>query len=212
MPCSRPLQAAEPQEQAVNQTPSKPLILASASPRRRDMLADAGYCFQVVPSNVDESAFSARDLSTEQYAERLALAKARDVALRFADRLVLGADTVVDCRGQVIGKPADAADAERITRLLFSRPHNVVTGIALVRLSDNTQILASDTTTVYPRRLTEAQIAAHIVGGAWRDKAGAYAIQENGDAFIERIEGSFTNVIGLPMELLQTILADFLTL
>jgi len=184
------------------------LILASASPRRRDLLAEVGYRFEVVPSDVDEAAFSAEGLSPCGYAEALALAKAKDVAARSPDRLVLGADTVVDCGGEIIGKPADAADAERITRLLFSRPHEVITGIALVRISDGSEIIRSDTTTVYPKQLTEEQIAAHLATGTWRDKAGAYAIQENGDEFIARIDGSMTNVMGLPMELLESLLAD----
>lgn len=161
-----------------------------------------------MPSDIDESIFSAEGLSPSQYAERLALAKAQDVASQFPDRLVLGADTLVDCEGEIIGKPADAPDAERITRLLFSRPHKVITGIALVRVADNTEIVTSDTTTVYPRKLTEQQIAAHLATGTWQDKAGAYAIQENGDQFVHHIDGSLTNVMGLPMELLRTVLDD----
>jgi len=192
----------------VTNKPRHSLILASASPRRRDLLTEAGYSFEVAPSDVDESAFPTEGLSPHQYAERLALAKAEDVAAQFPDRLVLGADTLVDCQGEIIGKPTDATDAERITRLLFSRPHHVITGIALVRVTDNTEIVESDTTTVYPRKLTEQQIAAHLASGTWQDKAGAYAIQENGDQFIQRIEGSLTNVMGLPMELLETLLAS----
>ncbi len=186
---------------------SHSLILASASPRRRDLLAEANYQFEVAPSNIDETASPTEGLSPRKYAERLALAKAKDVAARFPDKLVLGADTVVDCNGGIIGKPDDAVDAERITRLLFSAPHAVITGIALVRLSDNTEIVESDSTTVYPRKLTDDQIAQHIAEGSWQDKAGAYAIQETGDQFIQRIEGSLTNVMGLPMELLARLLA-----
>jgi len=183
------------------------IILASASPRRRELLTQAGYQFEVVPPDVDESSFAAGDVGADEYAKRLALAKARSVAERFADRVVIGADTVVDFAGEIIGKPADARQAEQITRKLFSAPHKVITGLAILRLSDGTQLVASDTTTVYPRRMTPKQIAEHISSGTWRDKAGAYAIQETGDQFVERIEGSLTNVMGLPMELLERMLA-----
>lgn len=181
-------------------------ILASASPRRRELLAGAGYVFKIVVPDVDESAFDAAAIDAEEYAKRLALAKARSVAGRFGDLLVVGADTVVDFAGEIIGKPADAKEAQQITLKLFSAPHKVVTGLAIVRLSDRTELVQSDSTTVYPKKLTPEQIAEHIKGGTWRGKAGAYAIQENGDEFVERIEGSLTNVMGLPMELLRRML------
>jgi len=138
--------------------------------------------------------------------EILALAKAQNVAADHPDRLVLGADTLVDFEGEIIGKPADARDAERITRKLFSTPHEVITGLALVRLADGLEIVRSEVTTVYPRKLSEEQIVQHIAGGAWEGKAGAYAIQEMGDEFVERIEGSMSNVVGLPLELLSRLL------
>ncbi|MDI6448406.1 Maf family protein [Anaerobaca lacustris] len=184
------------------------MILASASPRRRDLLTQAGYAFDVVPSDVDETAFSADGHNSARYAEVLALAKARSVAAQHPDRIVLGADTIVDCAGEIIGKPVDERDAERITRKLFSRPHEVITGLALVRLADGVEIVRSDVTTVYPRTLSDEQIAGHLAGRTWEGKAGAYAIQETGDEFVERIEGSLTNVVGLPMELLEQALAD----
>jgi len=138
------------------------------------------------------------------------LAKAKNVAEKYPDCLVIGADTVVDFDGEIIGKPTDAKDAEQITQKLFSRPHKVITGLAIVRLSDGIEIVESDTTTVYPRKMTAEQIAEHIESESWRDKAGAYAIQETGDKFIEKIEGSLTNVMGLPMELLQRLLKRFI--
>jgi septum formation protein len=185
------------------------VILASASQRRRELLAEAGYKFTVVPPEIDESAFIFEGVDACEYAERLALAKAKNVAGRFPDCLVIGADTVVDFQGEIIGKPADAKDAERITRKLFSAPHKVITGVAIVRASDGVEIVESETTTVYPKELTDEQIAEHVKSKSWRDKAGAYAIQEGGDAFIERIEGSLTNVMGLPMELLGRMMGRF---
>ena len=184
------------------------LILASASPRRRQLLADAGYEFDVVACDIDESSFSTEGLTPRQLAERLALAKAKNVAGRYPSCLVIGADTVVDFDGRLIGKPADAAEAETITRKLFSKPHKVITAVALVRESDSVEIVDSDSTTVYPKKMTDEQIAAHIAGGTWRGKAGAYAIREHGDEFVERIEGSLTNVMGLPMELLKRLMTS----
>jgi len=173
------------------------------------LLAEAGYKFTSISPNIDESAFDTEGISSCEYAERLAIAKARSVADKFPDSLVIGADTVADFGGQIIGKPADAKEAEEITRRLFSWPHKVITAVAIVRVSDGTEIVESDSTTVYPKKLTESQIAEHIQGGSWRGKAGAYAIQEGGDEFIERIEGSLTNVMGLPMELVRRLLKRF---
>ena len=184
-----------------------PVILASASPRRRQLMSEAGYEFTIVLPEVDESAFSVENADPVEYAKRLALAKAKSVARKHPDSFVIGADTIVDFRGRIIGKAADAEEAEQITRKLFSAPHKVITGIAIVRLSDGTELVKSDSTTVYPRKMTAEQIADHIKGGSWRDKAGAYAIQETGDEFVEKIEGSLTNVMGLPMELLESLLA-----
>ena len=191
-------------------TRPKTFILASASPRRKLLLRRAGYTFDIVCSNIDESAFDTEDADSVEHTKQLALAKANDVARKYPDRLVLAADTVVDLNGRIIGKPDDAAHAEQITRLLFGAPHKVITGIALVNIDESLQIVEADTTIVYPKKLTEQQIAEHIRKEDWKGKAGAYGIQETADEFVENIEGSFTNVIGLPMELTQKLLADYL--
>jgi septum formation protein len=183
-------------------------ILASASPRRKELLTGAGYRFKIVHPDIDEKSISAHGLSPADYAEHLALAKAQSVAGRHPDCIVIGADTIVDYNGLIIGKPADTDDARRITMMLFSSPHKVITGLAILRLSDNIQLVNHDTTIVYPHRMTPRQMQAHIEGGSWRDKAGAYAIQETGDEFVERIEGSMTNVMGLPMEMLERMLSE----
>ena len=185
------------------------IILASVSPRRKQLLAEAGYEFTVVPPEIDESAFVFEGAGACEYAKQLALAKARDVAGRFPDCLVIGADTVVDFQGETVGKAANEKEAERITKKLFSAPHKVITGVAIVRMADGTEIVESETTTVYPKELTDEQIAEHVKSESWRDKAGAYAIKENGDEFIEKIEGSLTNVMGLPMELLGQMMKQF---
>jgi len=183
-----------------------PIILASTSPRRKQLLTEAGYKFKVLAPNIDESAFPAERIKPSEYAKRLALAKARSVATRFPDCLVIGADTIADLNGRTIGKPADAKEAEQITRKLFSMPHKVITAVAIVRIADGIEIAESDTTVVYPKQMSAEQITEHIKSGSWQNKAGAYAIQENGDEFIEKIEGSLTNVMGLPMELLEQLL------
>jgi len=185
------------------------IILASASPRRRELLAEAGYKFTAVTPDIDESTFSTAGVAADEYAKKLALAKAKNVAEKYPDSLVIGADTVVDFAGEIIGKPADSKEAEQITRKLFSAPHKVITAIALVRRSDGIELCESDITTVYPKGLTDKQIAEHIKSDSWQDKAGAYAIKETGDEFVEKIEGSLTNVMGLPMELLQRLLKRF---
>ena len=181
-------------------------ILASSSPRRKELLQREGYRFEVIASGVDEETLISKGMSCVEAARRLALAKALDVAALYPDRLVMGADTLVDLNGNLIGKPADAAEAALIVRQLFVSPHKVITGLALVWKERGIQIAKTDTTIVYPRKMTEAQIAKHIDGGTWQGKAGAYAIQETADQFVERIEGSFTNVIGLPMELVKSLL------
>jgi septum formation protein len=186
------------------------IILASASPRRKQLLAEAGYKFTSITPDIDESAFPIERYTACEYAKQLALAKAKNVAEKYPNSVVIGADTIVDLDGEIIGKPADAKDAEQITKKLFSRPHKVITGLAIVKLNDGIEIIESDTTTVYPKKMTAEQIAEHIKSGTWRDKAGAYAIQETGDEFIEKIDGSLTNVMGLPMELLQRLLTTII--
>lgn len=183
-----------------------PVILASASPRRRQLLAEAGYKFTVIHPDIDESSYSADQIDPCKYAEQLALAKAKSVIQNYPDSLIIGADTIVDCRGEIIGKPADAKEARQIIQKLFSEPHKVITGLAICRFCDGIEIVTADSTRVYPKKLTREQISEHIKSGRWTDKSGAYAIKENGDEFIERIEGSLTTVMGLPMELLEQLL------
>ena len=178
-------------------------ILASASPRRKRLLAEAGYKFDVIPSDINESDFPAEGMCSLKHTKQLALAKAEDIARKYPSRLVLGADTVVDLNGQIIGKPKDADDARQITQMLFIAPHKVITAVALVKIDIGLEIVDAETTIVYPKKLTAEQIDEHIENGNWQGKAGAYGIQEAGDEFVEKIEGSFTNVIGLPMELVH---------
>ena len=124
--------------------------------------------------------------------------------------LLDGLDLFV-AQADFVGKAEHAKHAELIIRNLFSSPHKIITAVALVRLSTNFQLIETAVTIVYPRRMTEQQISTYISTGRWMGKAGAYGIQETGDEFIEKIEGSFTNVMGLPMELVQKMLKEHLT-
>jgi septum formation protein len=182
------------------------IILASGSERRKKLLAEAGYKFKVVVSQIDESSFPSEGVNCVEYVKKLALAKAADVAKLYPDSVVIGADTAVDFDGRIIGKARDARDAEEITRRIFSKPHKVITGVAIICRARELEIVEAETTVVYPKKLTDAQIAEHIASGIWRDKAGAYAIREC-DPFVDHIEGSLTNVMGLPMELVERVLS-----
>ena len=182
------------------------LILASASPRRKGLMEKVGYEFDVIVSDVDESKFDSDNIEPTEFAKQLAYAKASDVAKKHPDAIVIGADTIADFDGEIIGKADNENHAQEITRKLFSKPHKVTTGLAIIQLPKNIKIVESDTTIVYPKNMDENQIVEHIESGTWQGKAGAYAIQETGDKFVERIEGSLTNVMGLPMELLEKML------
>lgn len=192
----------------MSKTEKPHFILASASPRRKKLLSKAGYKFDIVVSNVDESKISAEGISSAEFTRRVALAKAKDVAEKFPDRLIVAADTIVDYEGQIIGKPEDAKHAEEIVRKLFSKPHKVITGIAFVKKDAGLEMVDCDITTVYPKKMTEKQIAEHIASETWRGKAGAYGIQDGADEFIEKIVGSETNVVGLSMELLEKMFGE----
>ena len=181
-------------------TKALPLILASSSPRRRGLLAGAGYRFEIVEPPIDESDNRPGGLSPIQWAEALAYFKARCVREHRPDRCVLAADTLVCVGEQVLGKPADGAEARRMLRTLSGTRHSVITGVALLGCVSR-RLIASDTTYVTMRALTGREVDQYVQSGEWIGKAGAYAIQETADRFVENIEGSFSNVVGLPMEL-----------
>ena len=171
------------------------LVLASASPRRRDLLAAAGFEFDVDAGEVDESPGVGEPPSG--YVLRVARRKAEAVAARHPDRPVLGADTAVVVGSQILGKPADAGDASRMLAQLAARAHDVLTGVALAFRG---QLFAEvEQTTVWMSKLTPDEIAWYVASGEPMDKAGAYAIQGLGSRFIPRIEGSYSNVVGLPV-------------
>lgn len=180
---------------------AKPLVLASASPRRRALLAAAGIEFETIPADVPEIAIPGE--APRALAERLAAEKAASVARRLAGdpgRLVLGADTIVVVGEDALGKPDDAEHAVALLRRLVGRSHRVVTGVALTVSASQTLRIVSVESEVRMRAASDAEIRAYVATGEPLDKAGAYAAQGEGRRFIERIEGSETNVIGLPMD------------
>ena len=177
--------------------PSPPLILASGSPRRRDLLGDLGIPFQIAVSDVAETL--APGLDPEAQAMALAERKARAVASGLEAGIVLGADTVVVLDGRLLGKPQDDADAIEMLRLLSGRDHRVVTGIATIDAATCSLNSSTVSTVVHFRPLSEAEIAAYVATGEPRDKAGAYAIQGVGGELVHDLRGCFSNVVGLPL-------------
>jgi len=176
------------------------LILASASPRRAQLLTAAGIPFEICALPVDEAPLEAEP--ADAYVARLAQEKARVVAERRAGdgRPVLGADTTVVVDGEILGKPTDEADAARMLGRLQGRAHEVLTGVALVRPAAPPQVaVARATVTVQP--MTSADVAAYLATGEWRDKAGAYGIQGTMARYIASISGSYTTIVGLPVAL-----------
>ena len=178
------------------------LILASASPRRAELLRNAGIPFTVQPTQVPER--RRRGESPKKFAERLAREKARAIRARKPRSVVLGADTVVLVRGQVLGKPRDRSDAARMLRLLSGRSHRVTTAVCLA--GPGFEDVRSETTRVGMRKLSAREIHDYVASGEPMDKAGAYAIQGLASRWISRIEGCYFNVVGLPVPLVYRML------
>lgn len=185
------------------------LVLASASPRRRELLTRAGFAFDVIPAAIDESAGGGEAPSA--YAERLAREKALHVARSLPDsprRRVVGADTIVVVDDDVLGKPTDAEHAVALLARLVGRTHHVITGVAVVESGTLAVRSRSVASAVTMRWAEEAELRAYVATGEPMDKAGAYAAQGKGRQFILRIEGSESNVIGLPLEETVDLLRD----
>lgn len=192
------------------------LVLASASPRRRELLTQAGYTFQIHPAHIPEDPFPGEDPLA--YVTRLARQKAQAVYSELTSSsaspsrdssksqplAVLGADTTVTLDNHILGKPESPADAARMLRLLSGRTHRVLTGIALV--TAESVDVAAEATAVRFRALSDEEIAAYAASGEPMDKAGAYAIQGRAARWIPRIEGCYFNVVGLPLALVSTLL------
>ncbi len=173
------------------------LILASGSPRRRELLARLGLPFEVIVSGIEEEV--PPEASPREAVEALALEKALAVSRHHPDALVLGADTDIDLDGRILGKPEDDEDARRMLWELRGRSHRVWTGLALVHATDGRREVASLATRVHMRQSSDAEIERYVRSGEPLDKAGAYAIQQRGGALVRRIKGCYNNVVGLPL-------------
>ena len=191
------------------------IVLASASPRRRDLLAEVGLSFEVAPADVPEDLDPFED--PELAALELATRKAREGARRSGDgSFVIGADTVVAVPGRaggsrwrLLGKPADDGEARAMLELLSGTRHAVTTGVCVVRSPDLVSAAAAERTWVSMRPLDAGEIEAYVASGEWRGKAGGYAIQEGAEAFVTSLEeGGFDNVVGLPVALTLRLLRE----
>jgi len=197
-----------------------PLILASTSPRRRQLLLDAGYQFTVVPpQDIDEQQLPSEP--PELLVRRLALAKAQSIARQLASRseprppspelpsnLILACDTVAECSSQILGKPADRGDARRMLALLRGREHRVISGLCLWRLPAGDHRLEIDITRLIMDPISDHALESYLDSNQWDGKAGAFGYQDGLD-WVHILEGSESNVVGLPMELLTKMLNEF---
>jgi nucleoside triphosphate pyrophosphatase len=187
------------------QKPQLPFILASASPRRRELLGQAGFTFEVVPADVSEVQQPGED--PIHFVTRLAREKAESVAATHAltpDTLVLGADTIVVVDEEILGKPKDEADAGRMLRLLSGKTHQVITGVCLAKGRERQR--AAEVTFVRFNTLSDPEIDAYVATGEPLDKAGAYAIQGRAGRWVPRIHGCYFNVVGLPLALVSSMI------
>jgi septum formation protein len=183
------------------------LILASQSPRRRELLAEAGYDFVVVPPSEGAECGVCSGESPAQLVARLARQKAQDVAQRINDGIIVGCDTVAECLGQVLGKPADEDHARAMLKMLRGRTHRVLSGLCLIELPSRRTRSAVDVTTLEMSPLSDAEIEDYLATGQWEGKAGAFGLQDR-TGWVRVVEGSESNVVGLPLELLEKLLAD----
>jgi len=183
------------------------LVLASKSKRRIELLRQMGFDFEVIPVDVDETL--PPDLDARAASRDVAARKARAVAWGLADAIVIGADTVVSAGDEIIGKPADDADAERILRTLSGNRHSVITGVCLIDTNSGREQSDSDETVIHMVRMTDAQIRDYVQKGLSDGKAGAYGFLGDDDPYVKNVEGSCTNIMGLPTELLRAMLAKW---
>ncbi|MDH7512032.1 MAG: 23S rRNA (uracil(1939)-C(5))-methyltransferase RlmD [Clostridiales bacterium] len=185
------------------------IILASRSPRRQELLRKIVTRFRVVPSQVDEENFWEQD--PVRFAIHAAEAKARDVAEKFPRALVLGADTLVCLGKEILGKPKDRLDARQMIKKLSGQRHRVITAVALYKKDEDRLLSDYEISHVRFKPLTDEEIESYLAAGEFADKAGSYAIQKVGDAFVEKLEGDYDNVVGLPVKRVKRLLAEFLS-
>jgi septum formation protein len=185
----------------------KSIILASNSPRRKELLRQIGMSFRSDPADVDERILPGE--GAEEYAVRVALNKACVAAERAGTGIIIAADTIVVLGTTVLGKPADAKDAERMLGMLSGTMHTVITGLVVMDAGTGGTQTRVAVTKVWFRNLTREEIVSYVATGEPLDKAGAYGIQERGALLVQKIEGCYFNVVGLPLSLLGEMLVDF---
>jgi len=183
----------------------KKIILASQSPRRKKILEQIGLDFKVVISDFDETKI--RFKTPQEMVEKLSLGKAKTIAKKYPNSIIIGADTTVIFKSEIIGKPKSKEDAVRILRLLSGNTHEIVTGFTV--LKGNKSITKHVTSRVKFKKLTEDEIKAYVATGEPMDKAGGYGIQEKGGLFMENIQGDYFNVVGLPIFAVAKALKKF---
>ena len=191
---------------------SKPaIILASQSPRRRALLAEAGYEFEVWPPADDVESGSTKEETVAETVARLALQKAASVAPQLASGVILACDTLAECGGRLLGKPRDERDAAEMLRWLRGKPHRVWTGVCLWRRPDDHKLLDYDCTELQMAAITDQQLEEYLESGQREGKAGAFGYQD-GLPWIQIVTGSASNVVGLPLELLERMIARMASL
>ena len=188
--------------------PKKRLILASNSPRRIVLLKSLGYHFDIVPPGIVEGIHD--NVLPTELVQKLAFLKASDVARRVCDAIIVSADTIIVHEESILGKPKDVSDAKRILSILSNSEHDVISGVCVMASPSRKKMLRIERTHIKMKYIKDEEIDRYILTGEPMDKAGAYAIQGEGRKFIEKIDGSYSNAVGLPLELLQEMLNHFM--
>jgi septum formation protein len=184
----------------------KRIILASASPRRKELLKKIVKNFRISPSRIKESSLSAK--TPEAFAVKAAIAKAKDIALKHCNAVVIGADTIVVLGKKILGKPRTKREAIAMLKSLAGRTHRVITGIAVVDSETFKTYADYEVTKVKMRKVSEKEIVDYVKSGKPMDKAGSYGIQEIEEIFIDKIDGDYDNVVGLPVRKLKKLLCE----
>jgi len=184
-----------------------PLILASRSPRRKELLLEAGYAFEVIPPDDSAECGPCSGENPAQLVVRLAYQKAADISQKVQAGLIPGCDTVAECDGQILGKPRDAAHARQMLQTLSGREHRVFSGLCLWKVPGGHPLVRVATTVLRMDTLADAQLTDYIAGGQWEGKAGAFGYQDR-LGWVHVVEGSASNVVGLPMDLLAEMLRE----
>lgn len=179
----------------------KTIILASASPRRKEILENTGLKFKVVKSNFKE--YVDQNLKPHEFVKKLSLEKAKVVFENYKDAIVIAADTIVVSRGKILGKPKDEKEAQKMLELLSNKSHLIITGFTIISSDLKRPITKSEDTKIYMKKITGKEIESYIRTREFVDKAGAYAIQGKARKFIEKIDGDLFNAIGLPLKSLM---------